>query len=114
MQVLFSLKEATAAQIREQLANPPTGNAVRATLQILENKGLVKRDRKEGREFIFQPTETSGTAGVRALKQVLETFFNGSISTALAAHLTKEEKLDTEDIERLQQLIEEAKEEEQR
>ncbi len=108
MQVLFAQNEATAAEIREQLVNPPTGNAVRATLQILENKGHIVRARKVGREFVFQPKENARQAGQRALSQVLETFFNGSIATALAAHLAKNgENLSEEDFSRLQALIDE-------
>ena len=82
-------------------------------MQILEDKGAIFRDRKEGREFVFKPKESSGRAGVRALSHVVETFFGGSISTALAAHLTKGEDLDQTEYDRLKQLIENATEEEQ-
>ncbi|MEM7013443.1 MAG: crosslink repair DNA glycosylase YcaQ family protein, partial [Verrucomicrobiota bacterium] len=89
LDIVFALGEATSAQIRERLNNAPTGNAVRALIQILEDKGELVRLRKEGREFVFGPRENRGRAGLRAMKHVVETFYEGSVATALAAHLTK-------------------------
>jgi len=110
LDIVFALGEATSAQIRERLSNAPTANAVRALIQILENKGELVRLRKEGREFVFGPRESPKRAGVQALKHVIQTFYQGSIATALAAHLSKNAgELSEEDYEQLQQLIDEAR-----
>ena len=106
MNILFSGKEATSARIRGLLTNAPTGNAVRATLQILEDKGLIVRAKKVGREFVYQPKENTARAGLRALRGVLETFFEGSLATALATQLTKGEEIDEEEYARLKKLVE--------
>ncbi|MEO0445774.1 MAG: BlaI/MecI/CopY family transcriptional regulator [Verrucomicrobiota bacterium] len=107
LDLLFSLGEATSAQIRAHMDNPPSGNSVRTHLQILEDRGEIVRDRKEGREFIYKPKEARQKAGMRALSHVLETFFEGSVSTALAAHLAKGEFVDEDEYQRLRTLIEE-------
>ena len=110
LDIVFALGEATSAQIRERLTNPPTGNAVRALIQILQDKGELVRLRKDGREFVFGPRESRSRAGVRAMKHVLETFYEGSVATALAAHLSKADSGITEDEHaRLKQLIDEAR-----
>ncbi|MCB1096035.1 MAG: BlaI/MecI/CopY family transcriptional regulator [Verrucomicrobiae bacterium] len=106
MDVLYHMRTATTAQIREGLTDPPSGNAVRTLLQILEVKGHVKRKKLRGREYVFSPTVQRTRAGMRALEHVLETFYEGSIEKALTAHLSKKkELLSAEDFERLQQLI---------
>ena len=115
MDVLFALKSATSGQIREQLPDPPSGNAVRTLLQILEEKGHVKRKPGKGREYIFSPTVKRSRAGIRALEHVLETFYEGSIEKALTAHLVrKKEALSAEDYERMRQLIDEARDQQQK
>ena len=47
--------------------------------------------------------------GTKALGQVIDTFFGGSVEDAFAAHLGRGEKLEPEELERLSALIEEAK-----
>ena len=49
MDVVFAREEATVRQIQAELPDPPTDMAVRRLLQILEEKGHLRR-RMEGRE----------------------------------------------------------------
>lgn len=109
MDILFSLGSATTAQIREQMEDPPSGNAVRTLLQILETKGHLKKKR-EGREYVFSPTKPRSRAGLEALQHVLSTFYEGSIENALTAHLTRKGSgLTEEEFQRLTKLIEETR-----
>ena len=86
MDALFARGEATVKQLIEDLPDPPTPMAVRRMLQILEEKGHLKR-RESGREVVYQPRETRAKAGRSAFQRVLETFFGGSLEDALASHL---------------------------
>ncbi|MCX6574432.1 MAG: BlaI/MecI/CopY family transcriptional regulator, partial [Candidatus Aminicenantes bacterium] len=44
MDIVYEMKEATAAQIMERLPSPPSYSAVRALIRVLEQKGhLVHR-----------------------------------------------------------------------
>ena len=97
MDVLFSRGEATVLEIQSELPNPPTATAIRTMLHILNEKGLLKR-RKQGREFIYAPRKARRKAGTKALKHVVETFFEGSFANALAAQLAigKEDFTDDE------------------
>jgi BlaI family penicillinase repressor len=108
LDILFAEGEATTAQIRARMTEAPTGNAVRALVQIMEDKGVVVRKGKEGRELIFAPVEDPKRAGKRALSEVIETFYGGSAATALAAHFAKGSKLSPEEYERLKEWLDES------
>lgn len=112
MDALHAASSATVAQIQARLPDPPTDMAVRRMLHILEEKGHVKRQGKEGREVIYAPAQSKTRAGLSALRHVLDTFFGGSVDEALAAHLTgKDAGLTDEQAKRIQQLIEAARKE---
>ena len=46
MDIAFRMGKATAGQVMEQMADPPSYSAVRATLGILERKGLLRHEAK--------------------------------------------------------------------
>ncbi len=105
MEILFAQRKATVNDICAGLPDPPTPMAVRRMLSILQEKGFIKRQ-KRGREYVYLPKQSKQGAGVKALRQVLETFFDGSIGTAVATHLEKPgSELSEDDVKRLRQLI---------
>lgn len=109
MDSLYSRGGATVNEILEDLPNPPTDKAVRRLLEILEEKGHVKR-RKSGRLYFYRPSQSKKRAGEKALRHTLDTFFEGALDKALAIHLgSKDANLDDEQLEKLIQLIEEAR-----
>ncbi len=108
MDILFARGEATVRQIQELLDDPPTVMAIRRMLQILEEKGHLKR-RQEGREVVYGPRESRKSAGSNALQHVLDTFFSGAIDEALAAHFARKEEVTPEQLARLQEMIAQTK-----
>jgi predicted transcriptional regulator len=111
MDAVFALGEATVNQVVEAIPSPPTPMAVRRMMHILEEKGHLRR-RESGREVIYVPRQAKDKAGRRALAQVLETFFGGSLEDAFAAHLhSRKDQLSAEERERLIALIERAEQE---
>jgi BlaI family penicillinase repressor len=105
MNLLFANQRMSVLEICQKLQESPTPMAVRRMLAILQEKGHIKRE-KVGREFIYLPKQSRVKAGLNALKQVLETFFEGSMTTALATHLEKPNaKLSDEDVLKLKELI---------
>ena len=74
-------------------------------LAILQEKGHLKR-RKQGREYVYLPRQSKRRTGLKALRQVLATFFDGSVEAALASYLEKPgAKLTDEEVARLAKLI---------
>lgn len=109
MDVLFERGAATAAEIREAMEEPPGYSAVRATLRILEEKGVVSH-RRDGRRYVFLPTASRKRVRKRVLGKVVKTFFDGSPEEVVAALLDLSRKdLAREDLDRISRLIDEAK-----
>ena len=110
MDAVYARGEATVSQIVEGIPDPPMRGALRTLLRILEKKGHLIH-RKQGREFIYRPTQARGQAGRSALKRVLDVFFGGSLESAVAAHLSdprQASKLNVEELRRLSELVEKA------
>jgi BlaI family transcriptional regulator, penicillinase repressor len=109
MDVLFRDRQATAAEVLAALPDPPSYSAVRAMLRILETKGHV-RHVADGTRYVYQPTLTRERASRPALAGVLETFFDGSTEKAVAALLDLSPgRLSDEELDRLSQLIDQAR-----
>ncbi len=111
MEIVYSRGKATASDVLADLPDPPSRTAVRTLLTILEQKGHLVHQ-KEGREFLYSPTRARGRAGRSALRRVIETFFDGSLEKAVVAHLADADRggrLDAEQLQRLAELIEQAR-----
>lgn len=96
MDSIYSRGEATVLEIQSDLPNPPTPTAIRTMLRILMEKTIVSRH-KQGREFVYAPTSPRRPEGTKALKHVIQTFFDGSFKQALAAQLTSDDDTLTDD-----------------
>jgi predicted transcriptional regulator len=109
MDIIFARGEATAATVHEALPNAPSYSAVRALLRILEEKGHLTH-REDGPRYVFMPTVPRSQASKSALKRVVQTFFDGSLSSAVAALVDAEGgKLSTEELKRIEAIIKAAK-----
>ena len=109
MDVLYRLGQATAAEVMEELPDPPSYSAVRATLRILEEKGQVRHE-EEGPRYVFRPAVARDRAKRTAVRHLVSTFFGGSPEAAMATLLDESaSKLSDSDVERLKKLIDEAK-----
>jgi predicted transcriptional regulator len=109
MDVVYARGEASAGEVHAALPDAPSRTAVRTLLRILEEKGHLKH-RQEGLTYIYQPTRPRGRAGRSALRRVLETFFDGSLEKAVAAHLADDAaRLSPEELARLAVLINQAR-----
>jgi predicted transcriptional regulator len=111
MDVLYKLGKASAVQIRESLAAPPTYTAVRTHLTILEERGQVKHE-TDGTRYIYEPVVAREQMGERAIRSVLQTFFDNSVESAVAALISREEsQISSEQLGRLADMIERARKE---
>lgn len=111
MDVIYQHGRATAAEVRDGLADPPSYSAVRALLRLLEEKGHVRHE-QDGPRYVYVPITPKDDAGRSALRHLVSTFFGGSVEDAVSALIDEsEEELDEETLARLAQRIEEAKKE---
>ena len=111
MNIIYEAGRATAAEVRGAMTSPPSYSAVRATLRVLLEKGHLSH-KQDGPRYVYLPTVTRDQARRSALRQLLRTFFDGSTNNAVAALLDMESsKLSADELERLGQMIEKAKNE---
>ena len=109
MDALYKLGKASAAQILEQIPNPPTYTAIRTHLTILEKKGHVRHE-SEGARYIYEPLVAREQMGRRAIETVLTTFYGNSVEGVVAALLDQED-VAPDVLDRLAQMIDKAREE---
>jgi len=111
MEAIYGRKGATAYEVWKAIPSPPGYSAVRATLKILESKGLLAH-RKQGRRFLFLPTIPHQRARQAALRQLVDTYFEGSVQAAVAALIRGDRKgLAEGEYSQLSELIREAEKE---
>ncbi|HLH16763.1 MAG TPA: BlaI/MecI/CopY family transcriptional regulator [Bryobacteraceae bacterium] len=111
MDILYQRGKASAAEVREAMADAPSYSAVRAMLRVLEEKGHV-RHQEEGLKYVYAPVVAREKAKRSAVKHLLETFFGGSPEQAVAALLdVSGTKLTQEELDRMAEMIEKAKKE---
>ncbi len=111
MDVIYELGQATVAEVRSRLPDPPSYSAVRAVIRVLEQKGHLKH-RQDGPRYVYLAKVPRTKASKSALQRVLQTFFDGSTEAAVAALLDlKSADLSPDDLDRLAELIDQAKRE---
>ncbi len=92
MDALYGLERATAAQIHEAMAEPPSYTAVRTLLTILEKKGHVRHE-SDGVRYVYEPVAAREDAGKDAIQTLKKTFFDDSAERLVAALLLDARKI---------------------
>lgn len=111
MNIIFARGQATATEVMEGMADPPSYSAVRATLRILEQKGHLKHQH-DGARYVYLPTLNRDKVRLSALDQLLTTFFDGSAANVVATLIEKQKgNLTADELDRLSDLIDQARKE---
>ena len=109
MDIIYARGEASASDVHSAMSDAPSYSSVRALLRILEEKGHLHH-REDGPRYVYAPTQSREKASRSALKQMLKTFFDGSLSNAVAALVDAEGgKLSETDLKRIESIINAAK-----
>lgn len=106
--LLYERGAMAVAEICDSLPDRLSGSAVRAMLQRLEKKGFVQREDSE-RGFLYSPVVADAVARKSALSEVVRVFFNGSAAGAATALLGMSDRLDQDELKRLEQMIAQAR-----
>jgi len=108
LDVIYHLGKATASEVLERMTDAPTYTTIRGLLRVLETKGHVRHEDDGGR-YVYFPTLTKQRAAKSAIKHVVQTFFDGSPSQAMAALLGSDRAIDEEELARLTELVNNAR-----
>ncbi|MCP9234328.1 BlaI/MecI/CopY family transcriptional regulator [Lewinella sp. JB7] len=104
MEVLWRLQRAFVKEIIEELPEPkPHYNTVSTMVKILEEKGFVAHE-KIGNAYRFFPVVAEEEYQKKAVDDVVKRFFDNS-PMKLVNYFAREQRLDTEELERLIRLI---------
>ena len=111
MDIVYGADSATASEVRDRMAEPPSYSAVRATMRILEQKGLLQHQH-DGRRYVYRPTMHRNKARRTAIDHLLNTFFDGSAAGAVLTLLERPgSDIASDDLDRMATLIERARRE---
>lgn len=112
MDIIYRRGRATAAEVLDELPDPPSYSAVRSALRLLEVKGELRHE-MDGARYVYLPTVPRENASRNALGHLVRTFFDGSAEQVVNA-LVEESRLSRGELDRLARLIEQARKVEKR
>ena len=106
---LWGLGRASVREIQELLPEKkrPAYTTVQTIVRRLEEKGAVRRVKKIGNAFIFEPLVTRQAAHSRLITELLEVF--GGSARPLMSHLAETGKLSLEDLKELEEAMAKSK-----
>jgi len=102
--ILYQQGPLPVADICDALPDQLSGSAVRAMLKRLEDKGYVQRTDSD-RGYLYSPAVSETAAKRSALTDVVKTFFNGSPASAASALLGMSDRLESDELDELEQMI---------
>jgi predicted transcriptional regulator len=110
MDIVYSRGQATAAEIHQALADPPTFSATRAVIRTLQEKGYLLYEEQSLR-YVYRPAVPVEKARRSALAHLVSTFFDGSPVRLMAELLDESSsRLDRDELASLEAMIRKAKE----
>ena len=110
-ELLCRAGEATAAELRAAMRDPPSYSAVRTLHARLEARGAIKH-RVADQTYVYKSVPQPAKMRESALKQVVRTFFDGSAASAATALLGLTKSLSPDEADALLKAIREAEERE--
>jgi BlaI family transcriptional regulator, penicillinase repressor len=105
MHALWEIGSGSVREVQENLPEKkrPAYTTVQTIIRRLEEKGAVRKLKKIGNAFIFEPVVTRKSAHSRLITELLELF--GGSARPLMAHLAEAGKLSLEDVRELENIL---------
>jgi predicted transcriptional regulator len=105
MTILWQLGSGTVAEVRERLPDTLAYTTVLSLIRTMEEKELVRHE-EAGRAYRYFPLIQEKSVRRSALKQLVETVFQGA-PELLLTQLVSDRRLSDEDLRRIRKLIDE-------
>jgi predicted transcriptional regulator len=111
VEAIYRLDEATVGDVLDAIDDPPSYSAVRAILATLVQKGVIEY-RNVKNKYLYRPVLPKDSAQKSMLRNLLENFFAGNPTKAVAALLdVAGNDMNDDDYKELKKLIEKARKE---
>ena len=108
VEALYRIGEASVAQVRAEIPDPPSYSAVRAMLNLLVGKQLVA-SRQQGKRYLYRALPSKQKVRKSALRNLVRTFFGSTPVDAVAALLDGSAgKVSADDLRRIREMIDRA------
>lgn len=108
--IVWRRVDATADQVREDLARPLKDSTIRTVLRRLEEKGYLEHS-IDNRTFIYRPSESRQRVAGRAVQRIVDWFCAGSVEELLVG-MVDSKVVSRAELERLARRIAAAKKQE--
>lgn len=101
MNVVWSRTRATAADVQAALSpqRPLRDSTIRTVLTRLEEKGYLRHE-VDGRTFVYSSLKPPRSLAVRAVKQIVDRFCQGSVESLLVG-MVDDEMVDPAELQRI-------------
>lgn len=106
MNIVWEQGEATVQLVKDALApeRPLAYTTVMTVMSRLAEKGFLKR-RKQGRAYRYSATSSQENLAGPMLRSLVQRLYDGAAGQAIAHLLDSDEKLDEEELQKLEDLI---------
>jgi predicted transcriptional regulator len=110
MEEIWRLGKASIREVQEALPEKrrPAYTTVQTIVHRLEEKGVVRRAKKIGNAFVFEPVVTRAAAHRRLITDLIEVL--GGSARPLLAHLVEMGQLSLQDLKELEHIVEKSEE----
>src|SRR5688500_18462785 len=105
MDILWHLGQAPVREVQEAIPEKrrPAYTTVQTILNRLEEKGVVRKIRKIGNAWIFEPAVNRKRSHERLIDDFLDLF--GGSATPIVSHLVESGKLTLEDLKEIEERL---------
>ena len=111
MNILIEHSQATVADVISHMYKPSSYSSIKTILTIMFEKGLLVR-KKSGKKYVYSPAISRKKAESSAINQLMGTYFDNSLESAVNALLRLHKNDLSEDyLERLKEIIDGYKDE---
>ena len=106
MSVVWEKGQATVQDVQQALRprRPLAYTTVMTVMSRLAKKGLLK-PRKVGRGYVYSPKASKEKIGTSMLRSLIQRFYDGASTKAIAHLLETEKEIDETELARLEELI---------
>ena len=96
--------EATARDVHTDLDDPPTYSTVRKIIERLEDKGAVKRLRRDGKAWVYAASVSTVAIVHKEIRRFLDVAFDGA-AASLVSQLADMQALSLDDLKAIEERL---------
>ena len=101
---LWPRGEASVREIHQEMDDPPSYSTVRKIFERLEEKGAVRRARRDGKAWVYRPAVPASAMIRKEIRRFVDNLFDGS-AAPLVEHLADMNEVTLEDLREIEKQL---------